>query len=158
MAVAALAIPARVQAAPTPLPTAAAIHDTFIAIGPVAAAVYAPGGWRGAFGGEILFGRMDESSVVTVAAVTLGAADLSNGDRGRMWAEGVLGTRRVLGITGGVSAGLAVEFHPVEPPDLGAHASLWVYAGVVPYIGVARIAGATSIDFGIRLPLPAKTW
>lgn len=158
IALAGVAVPrtAHAQAA-TPV-TTAGIHNMFVAVGPVAAAVHGSAGWNGAFGGEVLFGRMDEAASIALAAVSVGAADVSEGDRGRMWADVALGTRRLFGVTGGVSAGVTVDIHPVEPPDFGLHASLWLYAGIVPYVGIGRVAGETSLELGFRIPLPVKTW
>jgi hypothetical protein len=76
----------------------------------------------------------------------------------------MLGSDR-LGALVGISAGIAAEWEPfvreqgmsnLPTPRLGAVASVWVFAGVVPYVGVGTFAQSGSfVEIGVRLALPA---
>ena len=56
----------------------------------------------------------------------------------------------------GVAAGPVVELGDLRHPRVGAQASIWCFAGVVPYarLGVLEASGSF-VEVGISLSVPA---
>lgn len=95
-----------------------------------------------------------ESRALSLWGIDAGVGQYGARDGGRAHLTTVLGTNRA-GPLAGLSAGLAAEWHPVDPPRLGAMATLWVFTGVVPTISVGVLERTGPfVEIGIRLSLP----
>lgn len=134
---------------------AGSLDGTYLTVGPTAAAIRIDGGWDAVFGGEISLARVRERRPLAGYGLSLGAAGYTERDGGRLWADLQAATGR-LGPAIGVGIGPVVEIDDVRPPRWGAQASVWVYAGAIPYLRVGQLATTgTFFEVGLRVPLPA---
>ena len=138
-----------------PLRAGADLDGVYLALGPVGSAVRTEGSWQGAFGGEITLVRVAESSLVAGLGMSLGGTRFSDRDAGRLWIDGLIATRRPLDLTVGLSVGATAEVDEVIPPRYGAHGTLWLFVGVIPYVraGIVERAGGF-VELGVKLAIP----
>jgi hypothetical protein len=131
-------------------------------LGPVGGAVQIEGAWDGAFGAQLGVVRVRERRAVSAAGVMLAGNRYSARDGGRLWIEGVVGTRAIPGLGRallGLSAGPALELGTVQHPRAGVTASAWVFAGVIPYVRAGTFDEAGSyVEVGLALALPVGRW
>jgi hypothetical protein len=74
----------------------------------------------------------------------------------RSWAELEVGID-ALPVKFGVSAGVAALFDRVIPPHYGAQATLWVFAGIVPYVRVGTLDELGGyFEVGVMIKVPVK--
>jgi hypothetical protein len=134
------------------------LDDTYLALGPTAALVRVDGQWDGGFGGEITLVRVREHEPLAALGLAAGALRLAADDRGRVWSEVLAGTR-LAGIHAGLGAGASVDIDAVRAPRWGGHATVWIFAGVVPYarVGVVEEDGAFA-EIGIKIAFPVADW
>lgn len=148
------------QAAPAVRVTT--LDGTYLALGPSAALVRTredgQASWDGGFGGEIALVRVREHEPVASLGIAAGALRLAAADRGRAWSELLLGSR-IAGIHAGLAAGASVEIDEVRPPRWGGHATVWIFAGVVPYARAGVVEGGGSFaEIGIKIAFPVFSW
>jgi hypothetical protein len=134
------------------------LDGTYLALGPTAALVRTDEDgqaiWDGGFGGEIALVRVREHEPVASLGLAAGALRLSSADRGRAFGEILLGSR-IAGIHAGLGAGTSVEIDDVRPPRWGGHATVWIFAGVVPYARAGVVEGGGSFaEIGIKIAFP----
>ncbi|KAB2899242.1 MAG: hypothetical protein F9K40_10480 [Kofleriaceae bacterium] len=151
--------PAHADPATLPPPTLRAASDLdglHIWLGPIGAATHVDGSWDSAWGGTVAALRIREQAPLGAVGAWLGGTHYALRDGGRVWLEGVAGTRRLGGRMLGAAAGPVVELADLRHPRLGAQASIWCFAGVVPYarLGVLEASGPF-VEVGISLSLPA---
>jgi hypothetical protein len=138
------------------------LDGTYLALGPTAALVRTREdgqvNWDGGFGGEIALVRVREQEAVASLGISAGALRLAAVDRGRAWGEILLGTR-IAGIHAGLAAGASVEIDEVRPPRPGGHATVWIFAGVVPYARMGVVEGGGPFaEIGIKISFPVFSW
>ena len=151
----AVAQPAPAAAAPVRVTS---LDGTYLALGPTAALVRVDGQWDGGFGGELSLVRVREREPLAALGVAVGALRLAADDRGRVWSELLAGTR-LAGFHMGVGAGAGVDIDAVEGARLGAHATVWIFAGVVPYARVGMVEGGGPFgEVGIKIAFPVLDW
>jgi len=140
---------------PRALPASDDLDGDKLFLGPVGGAVHIEGTWDSAVGGELTWLRIRERRLVSAAGVGFGYARYAARDGGRLWLEGVVGTRRLGGFLVGATAGPAMELGDVQHARVGATASAWVFVGVIPYVraGVFDEAGGY-LELGLALELP----
>lgn len=148
---------ARGDAAAPPLKLRAAsdLDGLHLFVGPIGAATHVGGDWDSAWGGSLVLLRVREQAWLGTAGAWLGGAHYAATDGGRLWLDGVIGTRRLVGRMIGVGAGSVVELGQLQHPRLGAQASIWCFAGVVPYarLGVLDASGPF-VELGVSLSIP----
>ena len=128
----------------------------FVAVAAVGSAVRVEADWDTGFGGEVGVGRSGEAGL---AAASVGGIAYSEHERGRVWGELSLGTRWPTGWLVGVGGGPVVELDQIRAPRLGGQATVWVLAGVVPYLRVGGVEeGGVFADVGVRIAFPAISW
>jgi hypothetical protein len=144
---------------PAPVPGLRASSDLdglHIWVGPIGAATHVDGAWDSAWGGTVAALRIRERAPLGAVGAWLGGAHYALRDGGRVWIDGVVGTRLLGGKMIGVAAGPVVELGDLHHPHVGAQASIWCFAGVVPYarLGVLEASGPF-VEVGISLSVPA---
>lgn len=153
---------AHAQAKPSrsdPLPSTADLDGTLFALGPVAAAVYAGEAWDGGFGGEVMLVRIREGRPLAALGIAAGGIRFAEAGNGRLWVDVLVGTKKLFGVGLGVSGGLAVEVGDLQRPRFGWQATLWGYAGVLPYVRVGDVEDSGFfMDAGVKITLPAIRW
>ena len=134
----------------------------YVALGPVGSVTRSAGAWDGNFGAEAGLVRIREGSALEALGLSVGAGryareperGLGRGT-GRVWAELEVGISMPGGLIGGLGGGVVAEVDPVIPARWGAQGTIWVFAGVIPYVRVGRVEkNGTYIDFGIKVALP----
>jgi hypothetical protein len=140
-------------------PTAGADPSHFVALDLVGSAVRAEGAWDSAFGAELAVGRLCDDCSLAAWAASIGAVAFAGGSRGRLFVEAAAGTRWPAGFLVGASFGPVVELDEIRRPRWGGQASIWLFAGLVPYVRAGAVEdGGTFVDVGLRIPLPAGRW
>ena len=147
---------------PAPAVRVTTLDGTYLALGPTASLVRTredgQASWDGGFGGEIALVRVREQEAVASLGISAGALRLSSADRGRAWSEILLGSR-IAGIHAGLAAGASVEIDEVRPPRWGGHATVWIFAGVVPYARMGMVEGGGPFaEIGIKIAFPVFSW
>ncbi len=146
------------QPAPV-LPYSGNLDGDHLYLGPIGAAVQIDGSWDTSFGAQLAWLRIRERRVLAAAGLTVGGARYSARDGGRIWLEAVVGTRRLGGLMTGLSAGPVIELGTLEQPRLGGAASIWVFAGIIPYLRAGHLDEAgTFVEVGLALELPVWRW
>ncbi len=142
-----------------PLKKVGNLDGNYVGIGLIVNAVHMDARWDGAFGGEISLSRVRERQSLSVLGVAVGGMHFANDDNGRLWAELTVANRTVFGFTLGISGGVAVEVDELDPPRWGGHGTLWVFAGVIPYVRIGAVQNTgIFMDFGVKVTLPAFRW
>ena len=127
----------------------------FVALGALGGAVRTEGAWDTSFGGEIAVGELRQRGALAAWAFAIGFSTYSERDGGRVSGEVAAGTRWLGGILVGASAGPVVALDQFRRPRWGGEGSLWLYAGLVPYVRIGAISdGGGFVDIGVRIPLP----
>jgi hypothetical protein len=131
----------------------------FVGLGPVAALVRQDGGLEGGFGGELVLARVRWASDLTALGASAGGVDYATRDGGRLWLEMLVGSRRPFGAPAGLALGVTAEVDPARAPRPGWQATLWVHAGVVPYLRVGGVErSGVFAEAGIQIVLPVLRW
>lgn len=132
----------------------------FVAVAAVGSAVRVEQAWDTGFGGEVGVGRAGAAGrrAFGLAAASVGGLAYSERSGGRAWGELSLGTRP-LGWLLGVGGGPVVELDEIRGPRVGWQATVWVLAGVVPYVRMGGLEEAGAfVDVGVRIAFPAIAW
>jgi len=131
----------------------------FLAVTILGSAVRVDGDWDSGFGGEIALGSLTERHALAAWAASVDFVAYSERSGGRAALELAAGTRWPAGLLVGVAAGPVVEVDDVRRPRAGGQASIWLFAGVVPYARVGAVEkGGAFVDLGLRIPLPVWRW
>jgi hypothetical protein len=131
----------------------------YLALGPVGSALRIEDQWDGAFGGEMSLLRVRERDLVSALGIEVGGQRFSERQGGLVWVDLFAGHRRPWGVTVGASMGVTAEVDQVRPPRWGAQGSLWVFAGIVPYVRAGAVQNSgVFFDMGVKIVLPAIRW
>ncbi len=151
--------PAAADPAPRTLRAASDLDGLHLWLGPVGAATRVEGDWDSAWGGTVAVVRVRERAPLAAAGLWLGGARYAARDGGRLWLDGIAGTRRLGGRMLGVGVGPVLELGELRHLRPGAQASIWCFAGVVPYarVGVLEASGPF-VELGLSLSVPALRW
>jgi hypothetical protein len=97
--------------------------------------------------------RVRERNAIGVVGATLGAARWTVRGGGRIWLDGLVGTRiwKIVGI----SAGPILELNELVHPKLGGSVGLWTFVGVTPFVraGLVQDLGGF-VEIGVHIALP----
>jgi hypothetical protein len=130
------------------------LDGTYLWLGPVGAASYADTRWDSTFGGEAAIVVIRERAALGLLGATLGASRWTERGGGRIWLDGLVGTR-LLGRMLGASLGPIVELSELAHPRLGASIGVWGFAGITPFV---RIGAVTNLgmfaELGVHIALP----
>lgn len=139
---------------PSRMPPAASLDGLHVWLGPVGAASHVEGAWDSTFGADLSIVRVREGSRLGAIGVTGGASRWTARGGGRIWLDGVAGTR-LGGRLYGASIGPIVELAELAHPRLGGSVGLWAFFGVTPFarVGVIEDLGAFA-EVGLHLALP----
>jgi hypothetical protein len=130
------------------------LDGVYLWLGPVGAASHVAAKWDSTFGAEATLGAVHEASALGLLGASLGASRWSERGGGRIWLDGLAGTR-VWGRMMGASLGPIVELSDLERPKLGASIGLWGYVGIAPFV---RLGGVSDlgmfVELGVHIALP----
>jgi hypothetical protein len=132
------------------------LDGLWLTAGPIAGAVHLHDSWNSLVGAELSVVRLREADKVSVLGLAGGFVVFDEREGARVWTELELGTS--FGSFGvGVSAGVTAEFDQVVPPRWGTQGTLWLYAGIVPYVrvGVVEETGRY-VETGVMIKVPLR--
>jgi hypothetical protein len=129
------------------------LDGTYLWLAPTGAAVHVDGAWDSLFGADLAVVRVREHATLGTIGGDFGGARYTERDGGRLWLDGLLGTR--LGRMVGVSAGATLELADTAHPRFGGSVGVWAFLGVTPYakVGAAQGLGMFA-EIGIHIALP----
>jgi hypothetical protein len=156
----ALALPAQADSgAPARPPGQAESASHFLALTVLGSAVRAEGEWDSAFGGEVAVGALRAGDALAAWAAGIDFVAYSERSGGRVTLEGALGTRWPTGVLLGLAGGPMIELDDFRRPRAGGQLSVWIFAGVVPYVRAGTVEDSGFfVDLGLRIPLPVLRW
>lgn len=133
----------------------------YLTIGPVAGAAYAQHSWNSFVGAELSWVRLRERRMPAAWGVSLGAVSWGSRSGGKLWGELEVAFRRPfsrVGLPGlGLALGPTVEVDDVLAPRWGAQGTLWIFAGIIPYVRVGAVAGEGAFfETGVMIKIPVK--
>ncbi len=138
------------------LRSTADLDGHYLMLGPIGAAVLVEEAWDSSFGAALTWLRVAEHRPLAASGLSLGAARYGARDGGRLWLEGLAGTRRLGGTLVGASAGAIVELLAVQHARPGVTGAIWAFVGVTPYVRAGFVDEAGGfIECGVAVPLPA---
>lgn len=139
--------------------SSADLDGSYLWLGPGGGAARIEGVWHSSFGASITWVRVRERAWLGAVGANLGAARWTERDGGRLWLDGLIGSRRLVGALVGVSLGPVLELGELHHPEIGMSGTIWCFAGVVPYLraGVIDAAGGF-VEVGVQLSLPVTRW
>ena len=126
-----------------------------VTLGPIAGAAQLQDRWLSAVGGEISVVRLRQEQVPALYGIAGGGVSYGGRNGGRLWLEAETAIARPLPL--GLGVGAAVEVDRVVPPRPGFQATLWVFAGVIPYVraGFVEKTGPYA-ELGIMFKVPIR--
>ena len=130
------------------------LDGTYVWLGPTGAASHVDMTWDTTIGASLAVMRIREGAPLSAIGATLGAAKWTARDGGRLWVDGLAGTR-IAGVLVGVSAGPILELAELHHPRLGGSVGIWTFVGLTPFarVGVVQDLGAF-VEVGVHLALP----
>jgi hypothetical protein len=132
------------------------LDGTYVTAGPVAAAQASQNNWNSAVGAELSLVHLREGAWPALFGIALGGVVFDSEPGLRTWIEAEAAIDR-LPVKLGISAGFAAKWDRVDPPHLGAQATLWAFAGVVPYVRIGALDGLGSyFEVGLMIKVPVK--
>lgn len=131
----------------------------FVALTVLGSAVRAEGEWDSGFGGEIAVGALRDRPALAAWAAAVDFVVYSERSGGRATIEGAIGTRWPTGLLIGLAGGPVIELDDLRRPRAGGQLSVWIFAGVVPYVRAGTVEkSGFFVDLGLRIPLPVWRW
>ncbi|MBI4511354.1 MAG: hypothetical protein HY698_17105 [Deltaproteobacteria bacterium] len=132
------------------------LDGLYISAGPVLAGLHADGAWTSSVGVELSLVRVTERSVPAAMGLAAGGVGYTQRDGGRLWLEAELAIAQALPFAVGLGLGGTVEADPVRPPRWGAQGTVWIMAGVIPYVRVGALpTTGLFVEAGVMLKVPA---
>jgi hypothetical protein len=130
------------------------LDGTYLWLGPLGAASLVDAKWDSTFGGEAAVVVVREGAPVGLAGGNLGASRWTERGGGRIWLDGLVGTR-LLGRMMGASLGPILELSELAHPRLGASIGVWAFAGITPFARVGAVSNLGMFaELGIHIALP----
>jgi hypothetical protein len=128
------------------------IHLT---IGPTISAVHIGEEWTPAAGLEVSVISVQEDCRPAAFGFAFGGLSYTDRDGGRLWLEAEAAVKRPLPVALGFGLGAAAEVDPVRDARFGVQGTLWVFAGVIPYLraGTLDLEGRF-VEAGVMLKIP----
>jgi hypothetical protein len=135
------------------LPPSWDLDGTYLWLGPIGAASFLDK-WDSTVGAEAAVVVVRERAALGLAGVNVGASRWTVRGGGRVWIDGIFGTR-LLGRMMGASIGPIVELSNVVHPKLGGSIGVWGFVGITPF---ARVGAVTDLgmfaELGVHIALP----
>jgi hypothetical protein len=131
------------------------LDGTYLWLGPVGAASHIDARWDSTFGGEAALVVVRERARLGVLGANLGASRWTARGGGRVWVDGLIGTRLLLGHMMGISLGPILELSELAHPRPGASIGVWGFAGITPFVRLGTVADLGMFaELGVHIALP----
>jgi hypothetical protein len=144
--------------APPSVPPADAVRSddldgTYLWLGPSGAASHIDAEWDSTVGAGATLIRVRERDLLAVIGGTLGASRWTVRGGGRVWLDGLVGTRLLRMV--GVSAGPLLELSELAHPRFGGSFGLWAFVGVTPFVRAGMVSELGGfVEVGVHIALP----
>jgi hypothetical protein len=130
------------------------LDGVYLWLGPVGAASYVDAQWDSTFGGEAALVVVRERERLALVGVNLGASRWTVRGGGRVWLDGLIGSRP-LGRMVGASIGAILELSDFARPRIGASIGVWAFAGVTPFVRIGAVSDLGMFaELGLHIALP----
>lgn len=134
---------------------ASSLDGAYLALGPVTGATYVESDWTSAVGLQVSALRVREGGLPAVIGLNVGGARLGGREGGRVWLEVAAGVRSPLPLPAGACLGAMVDLQDATRPRPGVHGTIWIYAGIIPYVRAGQVAGqGPFVEAGLQILLP----
>lgn len=133
------------------------LDGIYLWLGPTGAASRIEADWDSTIGADATVIRVRERELLGVIGGTLGASRWTVRGGGRIWLDGLVGTR--LGRMVGLSAGPLLELSELAHPRIGGSVGAWAFLGVTPFVRagmVDELGGFVEIGVHIALPVARR--
>jgi hypothetical protein len=139
---------------PARFPPSSDLDGLYVWLGPVGAAGRLDASWDSTFGADLSIVRVREGAGLGAVGASAGAGLWTERGGGRIWLEGLAGTR-LGGRMVGASIGPLLELSRVAHPRIGGSVGLWAFLGVTPYARAGVVAElGPFVEVGLHLALP----
>jgi hypothetical protein len=129
------------------------LDGTYLWLGPTGAASRIDAEWDSTVGADVTVIRVREHDLLGAIGATLGASRWTVRGGGRVWLDGLAGTR--VGRMVGVSAGPLVELSELAHPRLGGSVGAWAFVGVTPFVRAGMVSDLGGfVEIGVHIALP----
>ena len=129
------------------------LDGVYVWLGPTGAASRIAAEWDSTIGADLSLVRVRERELLGAIGVTIGASRWTVRDGGRIWLDGLAGTR--LGRMVGISAGPILELSELAHPRLGGSVGLWAFLGVTPFVRAGTVSDLGGfVEIGVHIALP----
>jgi hypothetical protein len=143
---------------PSRFPPTSNLDGLYVWLGPVGAAGRLDAIWDSAFGADLSVVRVREGAGLGAIGASAGASRWTERGGGRLWLDGVAGTR-LGGRMYGASLGPLIELAELAHPRIGGSVGLWAFFGPTPYARVGIVEGGGAfVEIGLHLALPVFRW
>lgn len=127
----------------------------YLWLGPTGAATHLDARWDSAFGGDLAALRIREHALVGALGGDFGFSKYTASSGGKLWLDGVVGTRVAGRTMVGLTAGPLLEVSDLQHPRAGASVGAWAFVGVTPFVRVGLVnESGTFVELGVRVALP----
>ncbi len=128
-----------------------------LALGPTIAGTHLDSGWDSQVGGEVHFVQIAPASPLTIRGAALGVGNFARSGATRLSLDLYSGLPLSPDFTLGLGVAPFVDLFAEHRPLTGVRGTLWIHAGVAPYVSVSRrwglgASGATEMSIGMRIP------
>ncbi len=139
---------------PSRLRPAQDLDGLYVWLGPIGAAGRLDATWDSTFGADLSIVRVREGAPLGTIGATAGASLWTERGGGRIWLDGIAGTR-LGGRMYGASIGPLVELAELAHARFGGSIGVWAFFGVAPYAraGVVEDLGGF-VEIGLHVALP----
>lgn len=129
------------------------LDGLYLWLGPTGAASRIEASWDSTIGADATVIYVRERAALGAIGATFGASRWTVRGGGRIWLDGLVGTR--LGRMVGLSAGPILELSELSHPRLGGSVGLWAFVGVTPFVRTGMVSELGSfVEVGIHIALP----
>jgi hypothetical protein len=109
--------------------------------------------WDSTIGASLSIVRVREAEALGAIGASLGASRWTERGGGRVWLDGIVGTR--LGRMVGVTAGPLLELSELSRPRVGASVGAWAFVGVTPFVRLGTVQDLGGfVEIGVHIALP----
>jgi hypothetical protein len=136
------------------LGSTASLDGVYVWLGPLGAASRVEEAWDSTFGADLSVVRVREAAALGALGASAGTSRWSERGGGRIWLDGVVGTR-LGGRMYGATAGPIVELSELAHPRVGGSIGVWAFFGVMPFARVGAVGEiGMFVEVGLHLALP----
>jgi hypothetical protein len=129
------------------------LDGLYLWLGPQGAASHIDREWDSTIGADATLIRVRERDLLGALGLSLGASRWTVRGGGRIWLDGLIGTRlhRMMGL----SAGPLLELSELSHPRVGGSVGFWAFVGVTPFVRAGMVSDLGGfLEVGVHIALP----